>query len=53
VRPVASVAWKVTIVMPFGKGEPEAGPLIRVTGGLAKAQLSAPVGVEKVAMPVH
>lgn len=53
VRPAASVARKVTVVMPFGKEEPEAGPPTWATGGLAKAQLSAPVGVAKVAMPVH
>ena len=44
VRPAASVAFQVTMVMPFGKGWPLARPLTRVIE--PPVQLSVNVGVE-------
>ena len=45
VFPVASVAWKTTLLLPTGMVLPLAGPLMRTAVPLVGAQLSVNVGV--------
>ncbi|HEY6356976.1 MAG TPA: hypothetical protein VIX35_01955, partial [Vicinamibacterales bacterium] len=51
VRPMASLAWHVTVVEPSGKVEPEAGRHDTVTGGVPPVSAGAANVTRSVAVP--